>query len=260
MLEKIFIILLIPVVIYVVYYLLNRTAKNNTAIKRVLSDEGKNILEQEVAYYRHLSVADKQEFETRCLAFLDTVKIEGVGVTLELKDYMLIAASAIIPIFAFKKWTYPNLTNIMVYPSHFNAEYQFEGHADRNIMGMVGEGAMNGQMILSKSALEYGFENPNDGQNTAIHEFVHLIDKTDGTVDGVPTYLLDKAAIIPFMNLIREEINKIKEDRSDIDTYGMTNPGEFFAVASEYFFENPAKFQKNHPELYTALSRIFEQS
>lgn len=260
MLGKIFIILLIPVIIYVVYYLLNRTAKNNKAIKRMLSDEGRDILEKEVDYYRHLSNSDKQEFEARCLSFLDTVKIEGVGVTVELKDYMLIAASAIIPIFAFKKWTYPNLTNIMVYPAHFNADYQFEGHADRNIMGMVGEGAMNGQMILSKSALEYGFKNAADGQNTAIHEFVHLIDKTDGTVDGIPSYLLDKAAVIPFMNLIREEINKIKQHKSDIDTYGMTNPGEFFAVASEYFFENPAKFQKNHPELYLALSRIFEQS
>ncbi|WP_293946095.1 MULTISPECIES: zinc-dependent peptidase [unclassified Sphingobacterium] len=260
MLGKIFIVLLIPITIYVVYYLLNRTAKNNKAIKRVLSNEGKDILEQEVDYYGRLSAQDKQEFETRCLAFLDTVKIEGVGVTVELKDYMLIAASAIIPIFAFKKWTYPNLTNIMVYPSHFNADYQFEGHADRNIMGMVGEGAMNGQMILSKSALEYGFKNANDGQNTAIHEFVHLIDKIDGTVDGLPTYLLDKTAVIPFMNLIREEINKIKTHQSDIDTYGMTNPGEFFAVASEYFFENPAKFQKNHPALYAKLSAIFEQS
>ncbi len=260
MIGKLFIVLLIPVTIYVVYYLLNRTAKNSKAIKRVLSDEGKEILEKEVAYYRNLSVADKAEFEARCLKFLDTVKIEGVGVDVELKDYMMIAASAIIPIFAFKKWTYPNLTNIMVYPAQFNTAYEFEGYADRNIMGMVGEGAMNGQMILSKSALEYGFKNPKDGQNTAIHEFVHLIDKTDGTVDGVPTHLMDKASVIPFMNLIREEIAKIKENKSDIDVYGMTNPAEFFAVASEYFFENPDKFKSNHPELYKALSEIFEQS
>jgi Mlc titration factor MtfA (ptsG expression regulator) len=127
-------------------------------------------------------------------------------------------------------------------------------------MGMVGEGAMNGQMILSKSALEYGFRNPKDGQNTAIHEFVHLIDKTDGTVDGIPTRLMDKASVIPFMNLIREEIAKIKANKSDIDVYGMTNPAEFFAVASEYFFEDPAKFKTHHPELYKVLSEIFEQS
>lgn len=260
MLEKVFIILLIPVTIYVVYYLLNRTAKNSKTIKRVLSDQGKEILEEEVAYYRQLSGQDKQEFEMRCLKFLDTVKIEGVGVEIELKDYMMIAASAIIPIFAFKNWTYPNLTNIMVYPSQFNSTYQFEGHADRNIMGMVGEGAMNGQMILSKSALAYGFKNAGDGHNTAIHEFVHLIDKTDGTVDGIPENLLDKTGVIPFMNLIREEINKIKANKSDIDAYGMTSPAEFFAVASEYFFENPEKFKLNHPELYRSLSEIFEQS
>lgn len=260
MFEKFFIILLVPVTIYVVYYLLNRTAKNNKAIKRALSDEGKEILEKEVAYYRHLSITDKEEFESRCLRFLDTVKIEGVGVTVELKDYMMIAASAIIPIFAFKKWTYPNLTNIMVYPSQFNKTYDFEGHADRNIMGMVGEGAMNGQMILSKSALEYGFRNTYDGQNTAIHEFVHLIDKADGAIDGIPTYLMDKSSVIPFMNLIREEIAKIKENKSDIDDYGMTSPAEFFAVAAEYFFENPEKFKINHPALYQALSEIFEQS
>jgi len=115
-------------------------------------------------------------------------------------------------------------------------------------------------MILSKSALEYGFRNPNDGQNTAIHEFVHLLDKTDGTVDGIPTQLMDKASVIPFMNLIRTEIENIKANKSDIDVYGMTNPAEFFAVASEYFFENPEKFKQHHPELYAALSEIFEQS
>ena len=260
MLGKLFIVLLIPAAIYIVYYLLNRTAKNSKAIKRVLSDEGKEILQQEVAYYRNLSEADKLEFESRCLKFLDSVHIEGVGVEVELKDYMMIAASAIIPIFAFKNWHYPNLTNIMVYPAHLNAEYQFEVHTDRNIMGMIGEGAMNGQMILSKSALEYGFKHALDGQNTAIHEFVHLIDKTDGSVDGIPEQLLDKTSVIPFMNLIRQEIDKIRQHKSDIDVYGMTSPAEFFAVASEYFFENPAKFQKNHPELYHALSEIFEQS
>lgn len=257
--EKLFIITLIPVVIYMVYYLLNKTKKNSMAIKRVLSEEGKGILQNEVGYYQRLQDADKIEFEKRCLLFLDHVTIEGVGVDVSLKDYMLVAASAIIPVFAFKNWSYSNLTTVLLYPNTFDQDYQFEGGSERRILGMVGEGAMNGQMILSKAALEAGFLNTKDGQNTAIHEFVHLLDKTDGEVDGLPQFLVDHTYSLAWLEMIRKEMVKIQEGKSEINPYGITNRAEFFAVASEYFFENPERLKNHHPELYSALSTAFKQ-
>ncbi|UIR54499.1 zinc-dependent peptidase [Sphingobacterium sp. SRCM116780] len=257
--EKLFIIILVPVVIYLVYYLLNKTEKNSKAIRKVLSQEGKAILSKEVHYYQSLNDQDKIEFEERCLKFLDHVAVEGVGIDISLKDYMLVAASAIIPVFAFKNWEYSNLTTVLLYPNTFNQDYQFEGSSDRKILGMVGEGAMNGQMILSKSALEAGFLNTTDAQNTAIHEFVHLLDKTDGEVDGLPSFLVDHTYTLAWLEMIRKEIKKIGEGKSDIDPYGVTNRAEFFAVASEYFFENPDRLKAHHPELYKALSEVFKQ-
>ena len=124
---------------------------------------------------------------------------------------------------------------------------------------MVGTGFMNGKMILSKQALHLGFQNETDKQNTAIHEFVHLIDKFDGNIDGLPEYLVDQQYVLPWLDLVRKKVDEIKNDESDIDPYGTTNSAEFFAVVSEYFFERPNLLQTNHPDLYEALKRIFNQ-
>jgi Mlc titration factor MtfA (ptsG expression regulator) len=116
---------------------------------------------------------------------------------------------------------------------------------------------MNRVMILSKQQLREAFTNKTGKDNTAIHEFVHLIDKTDGSVDGVPEFILDKKYILPWLELMQKEIALIMEDRSDINPYGATNQAEFFAVVSEYFFERPKLLEEKHPELYRLLEKIF---
>ena len=94
--------------------------------------------------------------------------------------------------------------------------------------------------------------------NTAIHEFIHLIDKTDGEVDGIPEVLLQHQYTLPWVNMMRENMQKMmKGESEDIDLYAVTNQGEFFAVVSEYFFNRPDKLQEKHPELYAMLERMF---
>ena len=122
---------------------------------------------------------------------------------------------------------------------------------------MVGTGYMNGKMIISKNALRDGFSNETDKKNTAVHEFVHLIDKMDGAIDGVPEVLFQKQYAIPWLDLMKKKIEEIDKNNSDINPYGATNKAEFFAVASEYFFERPMLLQKNHPDLYRSLEKIF---
>ncbi len=70
---------------------------------------------------------------------------------------------------------------------------------------MVGYGYMDGKMILSKKALRQGFDNKSDKKNTAIHEFVHIIDKADRTMDGIPQLLLDKQYAIPWLEQIKKK-------------------------------------------------------
>jgi len=114
-------------------------------------------------------------------------------------------------------------------------------------------------MILSKPALKLGFANESDKKNTAIHEFVHLIDKTDGSIDGIPELLLEKQYTIPWIDLINKKIDEIYDNKSDINPYGGTNRAEFFSVVSEYFFERPKLLAKKHPKLYDLLEKIFNQ-
>ena len=175
-------------------------------------------------------------------------------------DELLIASSAVIPIFGFDDWEYKNLSTVLLYPDTFNKDFQFEEGSDRNVMGMVGTGFMNGQMILSRSALRHGFSKSAGKENTAIHEFVHLLDKSDGDTDGIPENLLSHEYTLPWVKMMREEIERIEDNKSDINPYAMTNQAEFFAVVSEYFFERPDLLKDKHPDLYKILSRAFAQN
>ncbi|MGN8036001.1 zinc-dependent peptidase [Chitinophaga sp. 22321] len=216
------------------------------------------LLQTNVRYYQQLPPADKTRFEAMVQRFLKRTHIEGVGTTVEPLDRVLVAASAIIPIFGFKDWEYFNLTNVILYPDTFDETYQYEGNR-RNILGMVGSGALHGQMILSRSALREGFSNTTDKNNTAIHEFVHLLDKTDGSIDGFPSKLLEHSYSIPWMKLVHQTIQQISDGHTDINPYGAINEAEFFAVISEYFFERPDLLAEKHPELYEMLTRMFRQ-
>ena len=112
-------------------------------------------------------------------------------------------------------------------------------------------------MILSRKALHHGFSNKTDKGNTAIHEFVHLLDMMDGNTDGIPEQLLGKENVLPWLQLMHKEMEKIHKDKSDIRSYGGTNQAEFFAVAAEYFFERPKLFKRKHPEIYKMLHLCF---
>jgi Mlc titration factor MtfA (ptsG expression regulator) len=220
--------------------------------------EWRTILITRVAYYNSLSLDEKNIFEYKVQEFLLNCRITGIKTQVDLTDKLLVASSAVIPILKFTEWRYTNLREVLLYPSLFNEDFETEG-TGRRIAGMVGSGYMEGMMILSKNALNLGFANESDKKNTAIHEFVHLIDKTDGAVDGIPELLLEKQYTIPWIDLINKKIDEIYNNRSDINPYGGTNRAEFFSVVSEYFFERPKLLAKKHPELYALLEEIFKQ-
>ncbi len=216
------------------------------------------ILEQYINFYKTLSASEKVYFQKRIMLFLSEVYIEGVGTTIEDLDKVLIASSAVIPVFKFGDWHYNNLSGIIVYPDSFNKDLKFSAdQKGKRILGMVGTGRFEKQMILSKKAIRNAFNNKTDKLNTPVHEFVHLLDKIDGETDGIPVYFLGKEYIQPWLTLMHKEMEAINNDESDIRKYGATSTTEFFAVASEYFFERPELFKRNHPELYKMLKLCF---
>lgn len=240
-----------------VYFILRNTGRK-TVLPETLQGSYISILTTKVPFYQKLDKEKQTLFEQLVLEFLGYVKIEGVGTGISDIDRVLVASSAIIPIFGFPGWKYKNLTNVILYPDTFDQDYQFEGE-NRSIMGMVGSGYMNGQMLLSRAALLKGFSKASGEGNTAIHEFVHLLDKSDGATDGVPENLLAHEYTVPWLKMMHEEMHRIEQGNSDINPYALTNEAEFLAVASEYFFEKPEKMQERHPKLYELLTKIFGQ-
>lgn len=216
----------------------------------------RDLLQDYVTFYSHLEEEGKKNFENKFQKFLAGVKITGANAEVEDIDRVLIGAGAVIPVYFIPDWEYVNLREILVYPGNFNTDFEQQGH-DRMISGMVGSGAMQNVLIISKWELRQGFINRGSNRNTAIHEFVHLIDKMDGTLDGVPEILLERKYIPQWQQLIQETLEKIRRGESDIDPYGATGAVECFAVVSEYFFEQPGLFRFTHPELHEMLQQIF---
>lgn len=218
----------------------------------------KTILEQKVQFYKNLNNAEKARFEDDVIRFLNQVAISGAKVEVDIEDKLLVASSAVIPVFGFPDWEYTYLNEVILYPKSFDRNFQL-GNEEEIVTGMVGNGIMEGKMILSKPSLHSGFSNDRDKKNVGIHEFIHLFDKEDGSVDGVPPTLQGHASALPWLDLIRQKTKEILEEESDINPYGATNDQEFLAVAGEYFFERPHLLQDKHPELYNVLAKVFNQ-
>lgn len=244
-------------IILIAIYLSNRKQKKRIEAYKLPSN-AHELLVNMVSFYRLLDKKHQVVFRNRVKDFLARTVITGVGNTRVTDlDRLLVGASAIIPIFSFPDWRYNNITEVLLFENTFTkGDFNIDG-SYRDLLGMVGSGSLQRQMLLSQKALRAGFAEPRDANNTAIHEFVHLIDKADGATDGVPQYLLEKPYIIPWMQYMQAEISNIKMGRSDINPYAATNNAEFFAVVSEYFFERPFQLKAHHPELYKMLEMMF---
>lgn len=213
-------------------------------------------LENEVDFYQRLTPEERKRFEKEILKFLSYVEIKGARCKITDQDKLLVATSAVIPLFGFNKWHYSNLNTVILLPNRFDLHFNSKG-PNRNIIGLVGKGRLSGIMHLSQKHLRLGYSNKTDRKNVGIHEFIHLIDMADGDTDGIPKFMLKQPAVIPWIDMIHEKIIAIDKKDSDINPYGATNKIEFFAVASEYFFETPRLLKKKHPKLYDLMSKAF---
>jgi len=219
----------------------------------------RDLLIKRVRFYGNLDAEEKQVFEKRVQLFIASKQIEGVETEVDDAVRLMVASSAVIPTFAFPEYNYPQVETVLLYPNSFDEGLQterYDGHK-QNITGMVHGAYHNRTVILSKPDLMKDFDGLAHKENVGIHEFVHMLDKEDGEIDGVPERLIEHRFVAPWLREIKSEIKRVEAGKSDINPYALTNNAEFLAVVSEYFFGNPEKFQRKHPELYQFLLSVF---
>lgn len=251
-----FVAFLLGLIAWFIYH--SRVKKSGYEVPPAFPEHWRSFLQQKVIFFAALSAAEKLRFEAAIERFLGRVRITGISTTVEDEDRLLVASSAVIPIFAFPDWEYQGVMEVLLYPDFFSEEFDFKGH-NRGISGLVGTGgAIDHVVIFSKPALWLGFDNRSDKQNVGIHEFIHLFDKQDGNLDGIPAVFMQHQAVLPWLHLIKSKTDEILSGKSDLNSYGTLNKEEFLAIAGEYFFERPRLLQNKHPELYEALSSVFK--
>lgn len=212
-------------------------------------------LNQRISFYSNLSKSDKIIFEDRVGLFLAEITITEVGKEIAEKSTCLyVASSAIITFWGLPYWNYGDLSEVIVYPGDFTNDNIIDTKGP--IQGKVHKGGlMDSTMIISLPSLVRGFT-LNDGRNVGIHEFAHLLDKADGSIDGLPISF-DSAERKLWYALVEKELRK-KKPESKINIYAYTGQSEFFAVLMEVYRENPNRIEKRFPELYVILERNFK--
>ncbi len=150
--------------------------------------------------------------------------------------------------------TWQHLRRITVTPAHLAM------HGSDDIV--FGLASSTGEVTLSWNAVTHGLRNPLDGHDTALHEFAHILDVGDGLFDGIPPgHAPDHHGWAHGLarGFVRFQMkaNKGLKRRNVMRAYGATNAAEFFAVATEAFFEKPRQLKRAKPDVYQALSRYY---
>lgn len=245
--------LVIAIAVYL--FATRRSRRRRRIASEPLSASMRAVLEENVELFRRLSESEKQRFEREVGFFLDEQVVTGPrGAELPERLRVLVAASAVIVVFGRAGFRYPKLRDVVVYDEAFDEDYR-QGDA-KHILGMVHG---QGPILFSARALEQGFANPRDGHNVGLHEFAHVLDFETGMADGVPS-LMPWKNVAPWLEVMRDEAERVETKRSILRKYASTNEAEFFAVATEAFFERPDALRKKHPELYELLEDTYGQN
>ncbi|MEM6927822.1 MAG: M90 family metallopeptidase [Myxococcota bacterium] len=234
-----------------------------------LTEEQRDHLRRNVPMLRHLTPAVGERFEGLVQIFLHEKSFEGLGgldLTEEMK--LTIAGQACFLLVGLDEVDvpYPGLDVIRVYPRSFK---QLSGHADpfgtyRPPAGtVIGESSRRGYVVLAWDSVVRGGCTPHDADNVVLHEFAHQLDTQDGVADGAPV-LPEGRMYGPWARILGQVYDQLRhelaEGRSDVlRAYGATNPAEFFAVATETFFEKPRRLQREHPGLYDMMREYYRQ-
>jgi len=260
-------VIILLIVIPFLYWLKNhlRHQKRLKIMEGDLSDKFKTIISKKIMLYKYLPEDLKEQLHKYVLVFLEEKTFEGCG-GLEMNDEirLTIAAQACFLLLNKGETTfYPELQSIVVYPSAYVVPEQTRnGVLNFNEPSVrLGESWTAGTVVLAWDDVEKGIKNFKSGHNVVIHEFSHQLDQEDGVADGAPI-LNDTGAYESWARVLSKDYAKLqkksrKRQKTLMDTYGATDPAEFFAVATETFFEKGKKMRNKHPDLYEELKEYY---
>ncbi len=225
------------------------------------------ILERNLPCYRALTPDEQRELQGHIQVFLQEKRFEGcAGLHMSDEIRVSIAGQACILLLHRASDYYPKMKTILVYPHHYVAQgarrlsggIVLEGPESR-----LGESWYRGPVVLSWDDVRKGAADAHDGHNVVLHEFAHQLDSEDGAHDGAPL-LPRRSMYVAWARVLGGEYKQLIRDlerhrRTILDEYGATNPAEFFAVATETFFEKSLALRRKHPELYEQLKAFYRQ-
>jgi len=228
------------------------------------------ILEKRVAHWAFLDDAERSHLQQLIQVFVAEKIWEGVG-GLEMTDEIrvTIAAEACLLILGLEHSLYRQVESILVYPhtvtipprrASFFAVVQSPVEA---ALPVLGQAIPRGPVVLVWDAVRRDSAGARDGHNVVLHEFAHKLDMLDGGADGVPP-LADPATYARWIEVFTREYEDLKRrtergQRTYLRAYALTNGAEFFAVATEHFFEQPIRMQREHTAMYEVLRDFYRQ-
>jgi Mlc titration factor MtfA (ptsG expression regulator) len=224
-----------------------------------------SLIERHVPLTRRLTSVQRGRLLEKVQQLVTGCRWEGCG-GLALTDDMrvIIAAQACVLVLEHPDPPYPDLDTVLVYPGTFRPR-RFSWTPSKDAADgdpTLGESWRHGVVVLAWDTTVAGAADPGDGQNVVMHEFAHQLDAASGSTDGVPR--LPTASIAPWTAMLAHDFAQLEQEAARgeqgvLDHYGTTNPAEFFAVATEAFFERPSALRAERAELYAALREFYRQ-
>ncbi len=223
------------------------------------------ILERNIGVYRDLPMPLRLQLRRKIKRFLHQKHFSGAA-GLQVSDEMRVTIAAQACMLQLNRGgaLYPRLRYIVVYPTAFvvsREETDENGLRHEARRGLLGESWSNGKVIVAWDDVLRGARNFVDGRNVVLHEFTHQLDSESGSTDGAPllagesSYRSWAATLSKAYRVLQGKA--LTGGRSLMDHYGATNPAEFFAVATETFFERPEQMARHHAELFEVLAAYY---
>ena len=238
--------------------MLNRRNQRRRALAAAFPADWLATIRRNIPPYSKLPPEMQQQVQDYTQEFLYGKSFEGCGgLVLNDEIRVTIAAQASLLLLNRKVRCYPRLYSVLVYPS----AYVVKSETDENSV-RLGESWRTGSVVLAWDSVQHGAANFADGHNLVIHEFAHQLDQEDGSGDGAP--ILDGgSSYVAWARVLSQEYERLRKRvgkgrKTVMDAYGASHPAEFFAVASEAFFEKPRQLHSKRPELYDELRKFYQ--
>ncbi len=224
-------------------------------------------LKRNVTHYQYLSAREQARLRDDLRIFIAEKRWEGcAGLTITEEMQVTIAAQACLLVLGLEHNYFDRVLSVLVYPQGFLDPQERPGPLgviDGHGAACIGQAWYRGPVILSWSDAREGARHPRLGHNVVIHEFAHQLDMLDGGINGTPP-LGSAEEQARWQEIMTVEFRRLVEASQHgkatlLDQYGTTNEGEFFAVATECFFDLPLPLRQQHPRLYELLRDYYHQ-